>query len=800
MDSPFRRTVVLLIGLGCWGFSRAADAASPSERMSPEVAVRGAVYDAGGRPVAGAIVALVSNEATVETPPNFVRSAADGTFSFLRPPIGHYALTASASGATGVFRSNVDEIAARKIDVVLNQEEGVTLSGVAADLAGKPVTTALLTFGRQSHDDGDNWYVPVDNQGRFRVTLPKAHYTVLAHAAGYRADKQFTTATDGEAPSITIEMQPEDPAGESVLADLRAVDVALESCDPATPTLTDMEPLASFVGDAHIVALGEGSHGGHEMFQLKHRLFEFLVERLGFTVLGIEASWANTLPVEEYLATGHGDPELLAPAMGFWTWDTREVTDLLRWMRAYNVDPRHERKLHFVGFDMQLAPKSVAALLEYVGTHDRAYANRLANSLAGLNNDLDSGRLSSWPAAERAAATSEVAMLESYLERRRQRLIISGGKAQWERARHHAEVLSQFIALNSDEARYDENRDRFMMRNTEWILAHQPAGTKIALWAANAHVQKRPLVGADATMGQRLAEQHGEDYRALLTLFDSGSFRAWGAGSPPRGLMEHDMAPAPIGSVEGTLTRLGPEIVGVNLHSLRPGTAAERWSHYLLRMRVLGASYLRGQNMFVNRPIEVADGLFLIRHMTASHYLGPVWKPQIPLQLAMNSGFEELPAQSPPLHWELSGASLQAGYRSGVVQSGCHSGLRCAIVSRTLFGLRPDWGALDQPIDATPFRGRRVRLRAAVRVDTRDQQGGARLLLRTEARDLTSIDVSSTPGPLIRSKEWQEYEVTVDVAPRATVLRFGVAVTGDANAWLDDVEVTSLGSTPAMAK
>ena len=99
--------------------------------------------------------------------------------------------------------------------------------------------------------------------------------------------------------------------------------------------------------------------------------------------------------------------------------------------------------------------------------------------------------------------------------------------------------------------------------------------------------------------------------------------------------------------------------------------------------------------------------------------------------------------------------------------------------------------------NAKPFRGQRVRLRAAVRVETHDPEGGARLIMETETGQFDEIDVGSMSGPAIASPEWKEYELTLDVAPRAADLRFGLAVTGDASAWLDSVEVIPVGASPS---
>ena len=46
----------------------------------------------------------------------------------------------------------------------------------------------------------------------------------------------------------------------------------------------DLEPIKKIIGDARIVGLGENTHGSSEVFQMKHRLVEFLASEMGFTI------------------------------------------------------------------------------------------------------------------------------------------------------------------------------------------------------------------------------------------------------------------------------------------------------------------------------------------------------------------------------------------------------------------------------------------------------------------------------------------------------------------------------------
>ena len=70
----------------------------------------------------------------------------------------------------------------------------------------------------------------------------------------------------------------------------------------------DLEPLRAIIGDARIVSLGEATHGTREFFQLKHRLLEYCVSELGFTIFGIEASYPECLRINDYVLHGTGNP------------------------------------------------------------------------------------------------------------------------------------------------------------------------------------------------------------------------------------------------------------------------------------------------------------------------------------------------------------------------------------------------------------------------------------------------------------------------------------------------------------
>ncbi|MET4927310.1 erythromycin esterase family protein, partial [Streptomyces sp. PSRA5] len=124
----------------------------------------------------------------------------------------------------------------------------------------------------------------------------------------------------------------------------------------------DLQPLKEVLDGVRIVGLGESTHGTREFFQLKHRLLEYLVTELGFTTLAMEASASAGPAVDAYVRGGVGDPAQVLTGLGFWTWRTEEVLDMIEWMRAYNDGRPADEQIRFAGIDPQRSGDSLAVL------------------------------------------------------------------------------------------------------------------------------------------------------------------------------------------------------------------------------------------------------------------------------------------------------------------------------------------------------------------------------------------------------------------------------------------------------
>jgi erythromycin esterase-like protein len=142
----------------------------------------------------------------------------------------------------------------------------------------------------------------------------------------------------------------------------------------------DLAFLEKAVGDARVVGLGEATHGTREHFQMKHRLLEFLATKMGFNVFAIEANMPESYGVDRYVSGGEGDPAALVGGMYFWTWNTEEVLDMVKWMRAFNereAAAKSGKHVRFAGFDMQMPEYSQKIVRRFVEKHDAEFLPEL---------------------------------------------------------------------------------------------------------------------------------------------------------------------------------------------------------------------------------------------------------------------------------------------------------------------------------------------------------------------------------------------------------------------------------------
>ncbi len=345
----------------------------------------------------------------------------------------------------------------------------------------------------------------------------------------------------------------------------------------------DLVFLKEMVGDAHIVALGEGTHGTAEFFRMKHRIIRYLAEEMGFTLFGIEASMPEAELLNDYVLNGEGNPATLIAGMYFWTWRTDEVLALVKWMRQFNAEGGH---LEFHGIDMQypgLAMKTVLDGVEnsapdLMATADATYAKlrRVAQSARKEGQ----GRVV--VSKDLLAATTSI---HEELISRRDEIKQAGVDGNLDWIIQNALLIKQYCQMTGGDF---GARDRSMAANADWLLEAAAPGAKIVLWAHNGHVSRVGHSGGKA-MGTYLDQRHGSDMVVFGFFFHEGKYTAVKRGESGWTWGTSDSA---VGSVEWAFHRVGKPRLVLDLRQAIPGSESSGWVHEILEYRSIGSMAL----------------------------------------------------------------------------------------------------------------------------------------------------------------------------------------------------------------
>lgn len=319
--------------------------------------------------------------------------------------------------------------------------------------------------------------------------------------------------------------------------------------------LDDLQPLKAVLKDVRLVGLGEATHGSREFFQFKHRMLEFLAKDMGFTVFVIEASYPACWNINNYVMYGKGDRAAALASQGFWTWDTNEVAAMIDWMRDYNRTVPDDKKLRFLGYDLQNFSRAYDVITEYL---EKVAPDYIPTAQLAFNaSKLTPAEYSALSAEKKKAASDSIIGLlglltlheTSFVRRTSQREfneIVQEARilAQYDEAYHQASIVNAKDPLKSGGAL----RDRYMAENIDTLVDSQPAGTKFVIWAHNGHIQTESYGGGIPSMGSYLRKQYGKAYYAFgFTLYEGGlQAREMGAKIGP--LKEFTLPPAPEGS------------------------------------------------------------------------------------------------------------------------------------------------------------------------------------------------------------------------------------------------------------
>jgi hypothetical protein len=150
------------------------------------------------------------------------------------------------------------------------------------------------------------------------------------------------------------------------------------------------------------------------------------------------------------------------------------------------------------------------------------------------------------------------------------------------------------------------------------------------------------------------------------------------------------------------------------------------------------------------------------------------------------------PGKVPP-GWFVPALPRDADYLAALSRTGCRGAAGCAVVLVPSNAPRP-FSSLSQSFSAAAYRGKTVRLRAWLRLESTDPDDRAQMWLSVDRENRQQGFFDNMDDRPIRSSEWTRTEITGPVAPDARFINIGVMSVGRGRVWVDEVSFEVLGT------
>ena len=321
-----------------------------------------------------------------------------------------------------------------------------------------------------------------------------------------------------------------------------AANVLLQIAHPLSGAATDHDPLLRLVGDAHIVLLGEASHGTHEFYRERAEITKRLIQELGFNAVAVEGDWPDAYRVNRFVRGESDDATAEEALRGFqrfpqWMWRNADVLDFAGWLRESNdALPPHAQKTGFYGLDLYSLHASIDAIIRYLERVDPEGAERARRRYACFDHFGGTDEYA-FAAGTGIRSSCEREVVEQLVDFRRHAASYAARNGsiprdEWFYASENVRLVRNaeeyYRAMYAGGEKTWNLRDAHMAETLQSLQRHLSAAgrdAKIVVWAHNSHVGDARATEmshrGERNIGQLTRERHGKGaVRIGFTTYD----------------------------------------------------------------------------------------------------------------------------------------------------------------------------------------------------------------------------------------------------------------------------------------
>lgn len=289
--------------------------------------------------------------------------------------------------------------------------------------------------------------------------------------------------------------------------------IEIEDANPDSELKTFEQNTPNKFSRAKIYGFGEASHNTKEFFDLKAKFFKYLVKNQGVKTFIMEESYQAESGINEWISGGKGNIKTIAENFNIGFWHTKEIVNLLQWMREYNKGKSQEEQIKFYGMDVQSGRKLNQEISEFVDSTKISIDKKLlAVADSSANKKIEYGEKDPWWKTQLPKLNDlKQQILRSNLEREKYKNVL--------RSLDYLISYTEYASLVKEEyPKSTEFRDLKMFENVKYIVEHISENGKAFIWAHNEHINKNEMYSTGSNiinLGRNLKDYYGNEYYAV---------------------------------------------------------------------------------------------------------------------------------------------------------------------------------------------------------------------------------------------------------------------------------------------
>ncbi|WOD42542.1 erythromycin esterase family protein [Hwangdonia lutea] len=265
--------------------------------------------------------------------------------------------------------------------------------------------------------------------------------------------------------------------------------------------------------NAIIYGFGEASHNTKEFFDIKAKFFKHLVKTQGVKTFIMEESYQAESGINEWIGGGKGDVKTIAKNFNIGFWHTKEIVNLLQWMRNYNLNKTKENQIRFYGMDIQTGKNLSKEIREFIKSHNiNIEENLLMIADSCSNKKIDYGKSENWWQVKLPELNKlKKQILNSQIKDEDFKPVIRS----LDYLINYTLYASKVKTKNPESTEF---RDLKMFENVKYIVENESRNSKTFIWAHNEHINKREMYYTGSNiinLGRHLKDYYKEDYYSL---------------------------------------------------------------------------------------------------------------------------------------------------------------------------------------------------------------------------------------------------------------------------------------------